>query len=71
MTSLLLYHRPNAIRVSHVRLKPGTSKPFISGMGPVIMIVTCDKILTFLTWMLSIFQIRQRLFAWPASDLCD
>lgn len=46
MTSLPLHHRPNAIRASHVIHKPGSSKPFISAMAHIIIVIlTCDKIL--------------------------
>lgn len=64
VTSLPLSHRANAIRASRAIHKPGTSKPFISAMGHTIVIGTCDKVLKFMAWTLSTFQMWHRMFAW-------
>lgn len=63
VTSLPFSHRANAIRASRVIHKPDTSKAFISAMGHTIVIGTGDKILKFMAWALSTFQMWHRMFA--------
>ena len=65
MTSLPLHHQPDAIRASHVIQKPGSSKPFISAMGHIIKILTCDKSLNVIC-----FPVAATYGAHTDFDLC-